>query len=140
MKQITVAGLCLFVCTYAHANQTTHHTLANSITAHNIGSFQHTITQNAFNSFGLQNKNILDIQNTILKLVEQNKDNPNNIFNIVNGFVHGCLSQGKNISEIQNFIIEASKQENIEIDIVYNTIFSTSLQKSISAHKVTTFY
>lgn len=76
MKQITVAGLCLFVCTYAHANQTTHHALANSITAHNIGSFQHTITQNAFNSFGLQNQNIFN----------NKKDQPN--INAANMYGH----------------------------------------------------
>ena len=34
------------------------------------------------------------------------KENPNNIFNIVDGFVKGCLSQGKQIPEIQNTILE----------------------------------
>lgn len=64
MKVITTAALSLFVCTYAHANQPTHHALANAITAHNISSFQHTITQNVFNGFGLQNQNTFGKQDT----------------------------------------------------------------------------
>ena len=56
-KTISTAVLVLTLGTYAHANQYTPHTYTNAISAHNISSFQHTITQAAFNGFGLQNQN-----------------------------------------------------------------------------------
>lgn len=74
MKQIATAGLCLFVCTYAHANQTTYHAYANTISAHNISTLQHNITQNAINGFSLQN------HNTFNPHTDTNTQNPHNLY------------------------------------------------------------
>ena len=57
MKYTTITILSLFVYTYAHANQPTHHAYANAISSHNISTVQHNITNNTFNGFNLQNYN-----------------------------------------------------------------------------------
>ena len=56
MKTIITTALSLFLYTYAHANQPTHHAHANPISAHNIANIQNNITKNTFNAFGLQNQ------------------------------------------------------------------------------------
>ncbi len=53
MKHFAITALSLFICTYAHANQPTHHAYTNTIIAHNISNIQHSITQNTFNAFAI---------------------------------------------------------------------------------------
>ena len=51
-KALTITPIIL-ACTTSYA--TTHHAYTNMISAHNITTIQHTITQNAIKSFDLQN-------------------------------------------------------------------------------------